>query len=335
MVRGNIRLLGGALVTGGLGYWAGANHKKLELGETLTHVTNMPGLPRGASVSVSRGLSVQASTAIAPSSAPSGLVIPPSDTGVPPEPHKEAPRVSQIMRFGFPGLDNIRAQSDYILSYDRRNRVAHWVFEHLTLEGTRRAESVDRQKSAFEEDKSLHPYFRSANSDYKYSGFDRGHMAAAGNHMTDQRFMDDTFLLSNMAPQVGKGFNRDKWEHLERYVRKLVKVYKNVYCCTGPLYLPRMEADGKNYVKYQVIGANNVAVPTHFFKIVVMENESRDLELDAFVLPNQEIPDSTPLDNFRVPPESVERAAGLLFFDKINRDKLVKINGVKTSTGWF
>ena len=41
---------------------------------------------------------VQASTAIAPSSAPSGLAIPPSDTGVPPEPPKEAPRVSQIMR---------------------------------------------------------------------------------------------------------------------------------------------------------------------------------------------------------------------------------------------
>ena len=82
----------------------------------------------------------------------------------------------------------------------------------------------------------------------------RGHMAAAGNHMTDQRFMDETFLLSNMAPQVGRGFNRDKWEHLERYVRKLTKLYRNVYCCTGPLYLPHMEPDGKMYVKYQVIG---------------------------------------------------------------------------------
>ena len=51
--------------------------------------------------------------------------------------------------------------------------MAHWVFEHLTAESTRRAENVDRQKSAFEEDKSLHPYFRSTNSDYKYSGFDR------------------------------------------------------------------------------------------------------------------------------------------------------------------
>ena len=89
------------------------------------------------------------------------------------------------------------------------------------------------------------------------------------------------------------------------------------------------------YVKYQVIGQNNVAVPTHFFKIVVMENESRDLEMDAFVLPNQEIHDSTPLDNFRVPPDSIERASGLLFFDRLNRDRLIKINGQKTNKGWF
>ena len=29
--------------------------------------------------------------------------------------------------------------------------------------------------------------------------------------------------------------------------------------------------DDKNYVKYQVIGTNNVAVPTHFFKVLVGE----------------------------------------------------------------
>ena len=28
---------------------------------------------------------------------------------------------------------------------------------------------------------------------------------------------NETFFLSNMAPQVGKGFNRDKWEHLESW----------------------------------------------------------------------------------------------------------------------
>ena len=29
------------------------------------------------------------------------------------------------MRFGFPGLDNVRTLDDYVLSYDKRNRTAH------------------------------------------------------------------------------------------------------------------------------------------------------------------------------------------------------------------
>ena len=130
-----------------------------------------------------------------------------------------------------------------------------------------------------------------------------------------------------MSPQVGPGFNRDKWENLERYVRGLTKVYKNVYVCTGPLYLPKREEDGKNYVKYRVIGQNNVAVPTHFFKVIVGETNSRELEMESYVLPNEAIPDHVALHTFQVPPDAVERAAGLLFFDKLPRTNLKKING--------
>jgi endonuclease G len=32
-----------------------------------------------------------------------------------------------------------------------------------------------------------------------------------------------------------------------------------------------------------------------------------------------------------VPPESIERAAGLLFFDQLSRDKIRKINGRKST----
>ena len=72
--------------------------------------------------------------------------------------------------------------------------------------------------------------------------------------------------------------------------------------CTGPLYLPKADPeDGKNYIKYQVIGKNNVAVPTHFFKVVVGEMEgSRDLEMEAYVLPNEKIPDHVPIQTFQV-----------------------------------
>lgn len=142
--------------------------------------------------------------------------------------------------------------------------------------------------------------YRSLNSDYKGSGFDRGHLAAAGNHKSDQKYCEQTFYLTNMAPQVGSGFNRDSWNRLEKYVRKLTKTYKNVYVCTGPLYLPKKEADGKSYVKYQVIGNNSVAVPTHFYKVVVGESSDGGLELESYVMPNQVIDDKTPLTVFQV-----------------------------------
>jgi DNA/RNA endonuclease G (NUC1) len=41
-------------------------------------------------------------------------------------------------------------------------------------------------------------------------------------------------------------------------------------------------------------------VPTHFFKVVVCETDNNDLELEAFVLPNEKIPDNTPLASFQV-----------------------------------
>ncbi|EEZ97273.1 endonuclease G, mitochondrial [Tribolium castaneum] len=238
-------------------------------------------------------------------------------------------RISQIMKYGFPGLDNIRSFDNYVLSYDKRNRVAHWVFEHITAESIKPNEGVDRSLCQFMPDESIHPYFRSLNSDYLKSGYDRGHLAAAGNHKCSQKLVEQTFYLSNMAPQVGVGFNRDAWNKLERYVRKLTKTYTNVYCCTGPLYLPRREPDGKNYVKYEVIGANHVAVPTHFFKVVVCETSDGKFEMESYVMPNQAISDETPLTSFRVPPESIEKAAGLLFFDNISRSKISKINGKK------
>lgn len=240
-----------------------------------------------------------------------------------------ASRVSQIMQFGFPSLDNIRSFDDFVLSYDRRNRVANWVFEHLTPDGVKHNEAVDRSKCDFKEDLSIHPYFRSTNEDYKYSGYDRGHLAAAGNHKGHQKHCEQTFLLSNMAPQVGRGFNRDSWNRLERHVRKLTKTHPNVYVCTGPLYLAQKESNGKSYVKYEVIGKNLVSVPTHFFKVIVAEDPNRNFIMESYVMPNAVISDDTPLSSFMVKPDYIEKLSGLLFFDRVARDKLQSINGKK------
>jgi endonuclease G len=165
--------------------------------------------------------------------------------------------------------------------------------------------------------------FRAKLSDYFRSGYDRGHQVPAADAKWSQEAMDSTFVLSNMCPQVGEGFNRDYWAHFEEFCRGLVKKYPSVRVVTGPLYLPkRDERDGKWRVSYEVIGnPPNVAVPTHFYKIIFAEEAAHSpigsVALGAFVLPNAEIPNSKSLREFEVPLEAVERASGLVFADKL------------------
>jgi len=91
---------------------------------------------------------------------------------------------------------------------------------------------------------------------------------------------------------------------------------------TVPLYLPKQDGDGKWRVTHEVIGSPpNVAVPTHFAKVVLTTKPSSpskpndlDLSIGAFVLPNAIIPDEAPLESFVAPVDAVERAAGLTLF---------------------
>jgi endonuclease G len=136
--------------------------------------------------------------------------------------------------------------------------------------------------------------------------------------------MNETFLLSNIAPQVGDGFNRHYWAYLEDWCRRLTSTFEDVYVFTIPLYLPKLEADGKWRVTHEVIGnPPNVSVPTHFAKVVLATRPSSpstpsiaEVSTGAFVLPNAIIPDEAPLESFVTPVEAVERAAGLTLFSE-------------------
>jgi len=81
--------------------------------------------------------------------------------------------------------------------------------EHLTQSVLRKgSDAGDRSKSNFTEDASIPAVFRAKLQDYFRSGYDRGHMVPAADAKLSQDAMDETFLLSNIAPQVGVGFNR-------------------------------------------------------------------------------------------------------------------------------
>ncbi|WFD26671.1 nuclease [Malassezia nana] len=228
---------------------------------------------------------------------------------------------------GHPGpvADFLRNQA-YVSAYDRRLRHPSWTAEHLTAESIRRPAGTDvhRSQSIFAEDPRIPAVFRSTNNDYFRSGYDRGHMVPAADAKTSQAAMNETFYLSNIAPQVGPGMNRDYWAYTEDFVRRLTSQFKDLYVFTVPLYLPRQSTDGKWRVSYEVIGSPpNVSVPTHFAKVVLgagqvhsggLMSGSSKLALGAFIMPNSMIPDSAPLRSFEVDVEAVERAAGLTLF---------------------
>ncbi|EAQ89122.1 hypothetical protein CHGG_05741 [Chaetomium globosum CBS 148.51] len=231
-------------------------------------------------------------------------------------------KTALLFEYGFPGpTADLATRQALISSYDRRTRNPHWVAEHITPSSLSIRDG-DRKHSAFLEDPAIPDKFQAKLKDYARSGYDRGHQVPAADCKWSQAAMNDTFYLSNMCPQVGEGFNRDYWAHFEDFCRRLTQRYPSVRVVTGPLYLPKRDVeDGKWYVKYEVIGnPPNVAVPTHFYKVIYAEEQTAPggkVALGAFVLPNAVIPNAKPLSDFEVPLEAVERASGLEFASKL------------------
>ncbi|SFC33755.1 endonuclease G [Polaromonas sp. OV174] len=94
-------------------------------------------------------------------------------------------------------------------------------------------------------------------SDYKGSGYARGHMAPAGD-MFSPTAMDQSFSLANMVPQNSQQ-NSGSWAKIEKDTRSYIMRAKgDVYVITGPVFEPGGPT----------IGANQVRVPTHMFKLV-------------------------------------------------------------------
>ncbi|GMM51724.1 ribonuclease [Starmerella bacillaris] len=227
--------------------------------------------------------------------------------------------------YGYPiPIHDLETRSEFVSCYDRRFKSPNWVIEHLTTQ-SRDINNANRKNSFFKEDTVIPEMFRARLQDYFRSGYDRGHQAPAANAKFSQTAMDETFYLTNIAPQVGAGFNRDYWAHFERFSRNLTKTYSSVRVITGPLFLPKqIPGTNKSVVTYEVIGnPPTIAVPTHFFKILIGESPispklpKNGVAIGAFVLPNDVIDNRVPLESFQVPLDAIERSAGVEFMPKL------------------
>ena len=217
----------------------------------------------------------------------------------------------------------------FLISYDHTKRAPHWVMEYLDPARLERLEKSLRGECRV--DQSLDPRFRVTDRDYadayRNYGLQRGHMAPVANYRIYDPLMRATNVYTNIAPQIGRGFNTNfedndshpsnwgVWTRVEVYVRERAERSKETWVCTGPLFIPDVGADGRSIVSYQVIGEQKVAVPTHFFKAFILLTHDGVYEMGAFVVRNER-PNSVPkwIFQYRVPLPIIEDLLGYELF---------------------
>ena len=185
------------------------------------------------------------------------------------------------------GLTRMVYRDGYVLQHSSTDKIPVWVCEAILPEHL--SDSPLTRSNPFAPDPSLPVGERAELKDYKGSGYDRGHMAPAGDQEVDERLKDETFFLSNMSPQEG-ALNQQSWAALEKIVRDWSRIGEatEVHAITGGFFHADNEAS--HPVEYFVIGDDSVAVPTHFFKVVTGKDRQGHLHVLAFVMENRKYP---------------------------------------------
>jgi endonuclease G len=128
----------------------------------------------------------------------------------------------------------------------------------------------------FRADPDLPPGERAELQDYRGSGYDRGHMAPAASMKWDARAMSESFLLSNMAPQVGPGFNRGIWATLEDKVRQWTQERGELYVVAGPIILPNKKLRSDSLPTF-IVSVDEVEAKTALSFLSAIDDEVENL----------------------------------------------------------
>eukprot|EP00744_Colponema_vietnamica_P007528 GILI01010826.1.p1 GENE.GILI01010826.1~~GILI01010826.1.p1 ORF type:complete len:391 (-),score=12.40 GILI01010826.1:28-1137(-) len=255
-----------------------------------------------------------------------------------PSPSTKLIQSDPIAIHGLPSECNLRFMEGYVSSLNYERRIPHWVLERLVYTKPASKKDVSAKTSDDEDEKAVSregvnfytdpdipPLFQSTNSDYSSMGYSRGHLAAAQFHKNGtQSEMNGTFNLStNVVPQ-DMTMNACDWFRLESMTKKLSKDFPNgLFVVTGPLFVPTYDTStGKKMISYILGGKNDVAVPTHMFKVLMGVKEDNSKAVAAFVMPNRPILEERPLTDFQVPFKYVEQLSGLTLFPKVLHPEL-------------
>ena len=142
------------------------------------------------------------------------------------------------------------------------------VFVAEKLNAGAMSDAHQKRSNKFFADARLPYAERATLDDYAGSGYDRGHMAPAGD-MRSAQAMAQSFSLANMVPQAPE-HNRGVWaKSVEEATRKYAeRASGDVFVITGPFFKPSI-------AQSQSIGPGRVHVPKYLYKLVYDQNKNR------------------------------------------------------------
>jgi len=215
--------------------------------------------------------------------------------------------------------DSLLLTKDYMrVAANLQHRGPNWVsYELSAADVLERPAGVTRPNN-FKSDPELGDH-SAKDSDYTGSGLDRGHNKPARDS-ANQESMDESFLLSNIAPQSPE-LNQRAWEMLEQATWELTQATGGKSAIfTGGLYLDDqgkpLPDDQKEWIGAD--GEKRVAVPTHFFKAALVRMPDGTQKPFAYLVPNNsEIPlagsveeQAKVINGFRVSIDQLESLLG-------------------------
>ena len=216
------------------------------------------------------------------------------------------PKGSELPQLKRKRTEQIIQHEGYTVSYNADYRIANWVAYVLT-DKEARSDKAERQNKFV-----VDPLVKGAsatNEDYTRTGYDRGHLAPAGDMKWSEKAMRESFYLSNITPQK-PGLNRGIWKELEEQIRLWARENGAVLIATGPV-IPDEELNR--------LGKNRVGVPRQFYKVLCMVVNNQ-LEGVGFLFENRDY-GTTPLRQMMVPIDRVEQVTGIDFFPALPDDE--------------
>lgn len=191
----------------------------------------------------------------------------------------------------------------FTINYNRSWRIPNWVAYTLYPSDT---QGKVPRASDFEPDPATGTDC-ATNDDYRGSGWDRGHMAPAGDMKWNADAMRQSFYFSNICPQ-NRNLNGGDWRLLEERLRIWAQQGDTLYIVCGPLPMQHP----------RTIGPNKVAVPEAFFKVVLRHNR-QGWSAIGFIMPNTD--GKHPLSYYACSIDEVEKKTHNDFFYQLP-DKL-------------